>query len=65
VPARTFVVTVSDTPHRVVVEDVRSRRRAVSEDLADVGRQIADLLEGRPQGADRGADGQGSGVSES
>jgi hypothetical protein len=58
VQARTFVVTVSDSPRRVVVEDVRSRRRTVGTDLAEVGRQIAELLEahseardGRPGGA--------------
>ena len=46
--ARTFLVTVSDSPARVVVEDVRNRRRAVAEDLAVVGRQIERLL-ARPQ----------------
>jgi hypothetical protein len=45
VSARTFVVTVSDSPQRVVVEDVRSRRTAVGDDLSDVGERIADLLE--------------------
>jgi hypothetical protein len=49
VPARTFVVTVSDSPQRVVVEDVRSRRRAVADDLAGVGRHIADLLGTPPE----------------
>ena len=42
---RTFVVTVTDSPARVVVEDVRHRRRAVAPRLADVGVQIARLLE--------------------
>ena len=47
--SRTFVVTVSETPKRVVVEDVRNRRRALAPDLGEVGRRIAELLE---QGAD-------------
>jgi hypothetical protein len=41
---RTFVVRVSTAPARVVVEDVRSRRRAVADDLEDVGVEIAALL---------------------
>jgi hypothetical protein len=44
VPGRTFVVTVSESPPRVVVEDVRSRRRAVAGNLAAVGAEIARLL---------------------
>lgn len=37
---RTFVVRVTDSPQRVVLEDVRERRRAVAGDLAEVGLQI-------------------------
>lgn len=55
---RTFVVTVNESPDRVIVEDVRNRRRAVAADLPHVGEQIARLLEEVPQG---GADRRGSG----
>ena len=48
-PARTFVVTVSDSPRRVVVEDVRSRRTSVGDALTDVGERIRDLLETPPE----------------
>ena len=41
---RTFVVTVSDSPARVVVEDVRTQRREVADDLDAVGSQIASWL---------------------
>ena len=41
---RTFVVTVSESPDRVVVEDVRGRRRSVAPDLAAVGGEIARLI---------------------
>lgn len=47
-PGRTFVITVTESPARVVVEDVRSRRRAVAADLATVGGEIARLLETPP-----------------
>ena len=43
--SRTFVVTVSEAPKRVVVEDVRSRRRSLAEDLGAVGKRIAELLD--------------------
>ena len=46
--SRTFVVTVSEAPSRVVVEDVRTGRRALAGDLAAAGDEIARLLEGRP-----------------
>jgi hypothetical protein len=42
---RTFVVTISEAPARVMVEDVRNRRRTVAPRLADVGTEIAHLLE--------------------
>ena len=42
---RTFVITVSDLPSRVIVEDVRSRTRALADGLDGVGREIARLLE--------------------
>jgi len=42
---RTFVVTVGEAPSRVVVEDVRSRRRAVADELEDVGATIGRLLD--------------------
>jgi len=41
---RTFVVSVSASPARVVIEDVRSGRRAVAPDLDTVGGEIAGLL---------------------
>jgi hypothetical protein len=43
---RTFVVRVSETEPRVVVEDVRSRERVVARDLSDVGEAISRLLAG-------------------
>jgi hypothetical protein len=47
---RTFVVRVSETEPRVVVEDVRSRERVVARDLSDVGDAISRLLAGeRPK----------------
>lgn len=42
---RTFIVRVSEAPRRVVIEDVRARRRTVAGDLASVGAQIAVWLE--------------------
>ena len=42
---RTFVVRVSETEPRVIVEDVRSRERVVAADLAAVADAIARLLE--------------------
>jgi hypothetical protein len=42
---RTFVVRVSETEPRVVVEDVRSRERVVAADLSAVGQAIKRLLE--------------------
>jgi hypothetical protein len=48
---RTFVVTVSDSPDRVVVEDVRTQRREVAEGLDDVGTRIAHWLESADQDA--------------
>jgi hypothetical protein len=46
---RTFVVRVSETDERVVVEDVRSRERLVARDLTDVAEAIGRLLEGPGQ----------------
>jgi hypothetical protein len=47
---RTFVVRVSETEPRVVVEDVRSRERVVARDLGDVAEAISRLLAGeRPE----------------
>jgi hypothetical protein len=43
---RTFVVRVSETDARVVVEDVRSRERVVARDLTDVAEAISRLLDG-------------------
>ena len=48
VATRTFVVTVSESPSRVVVQDVRNARRAVAADLAALGEQIASWLEPAP-----------------
>ncbi len=42
--SRTFIVRVTESPSRVVIEDVRTRRRAVARDLTDVGAQIAAWL---------------------
>jgi hypothetical protein len=39
------VITVTESPARVVVEDVRSGLRAVAADLATVGGEITRLLE--------------------
>ncbi|HEX6460541.1 MAG TPA: hypothetical protein VF032_16605 [Thermoleophilaceae bacterium] len=41
---RTFVVRVSETEPRVIVEDVRSRERVVAADLSAVAEAIARLL---------------------
>jgi len=38
--SRTFIVRVSQSPRRVVVEDVRERRRALVSDLPAIGSQI-------------------------
>ena len=46
---RTFVVRVSETEPRVVVEDVRSRERAVARDLSAVGEAIRRLIDGEPK----------------
>jgi len=45
VAGRTFIVTVTDSPPRAVIEDVRSGRRAVTRDTAMVGREIALLID--------------------
>jgi hypothetical protein len=42
---RTFVVRVSESEPRVVVEDVRSRERVVAVDLAGVSEAIERLLQ--------------------
>jgi hypothetical protein len=42
---RAFIVRVSDAPRRVVVEDVREGRRAVVDDLGEVGDRIGAWLE--------------------
>jgi hypothetical protein len=42
--ARTFIVRVSDSPPRVVIEDVRTLRTIAAADLDAVGRQIAEWL---------------------
>jgi hypothetical protein len=39
--ARTFIVRVSDSPPRVVIEDVRALRAIAATDLDAVGPQIA------------------------
>jgi muconolactone delta-isomerase len=44
VSQRSFVVRVSETTTRVVVEDVRTREKAVAENLSAVGDQIARWL---------------------
>ena len=47
---RTFVVRVSETEPRVVVEDVRSRERVVAADIGAVSNAIRRLLESdRPE----------------
>jgi hypothetical protein len=48
---RTFVVRVSETEPRVIVEDVRSRERVVAADLSDLAGAIERLLAGeKPEG---------------
>jgi hypothetical protein len=48
---RTFIVRVSETEPRVIVEDVRSRERVVAGDLSHVAEAIERLLAGeRPDG---------------
>ena len=42
--SRTFIVRITASPQRVIVEDVREHRRAVAGDLAGVGGQIASWL---------------------
>lgn len=42
---RTFVVRVSETETRVIVEDVRSRERVVARDLSAVAEAIGRLLD--------------------
>ena len=47
---RTFIVRVSETEPRVIVEDVRSRERVVARDLGAVAEAIGRLLEAeRPE----------------
>lgn len=46
--AQTFVITVSDSPARVIVEDVRNGRRGVAADLDAVGAEIARLIDDPP-----------------
>ena len=48
---RTFVVTVSESPARVVIEDVRSRERIVAADVSDVGAKIARWMSRAQTGA--------------
>jgi hypothetical protein len=38
--SRTFIVRVSESPRRVVIEDVRERQQALVGDLGDIGAQI-------------------------
>ena len=57
--ARRFVVTVGSSPARVIVEDVRSRRRAVAGDLGAVGAEIRRLMRAPAPDGDRG-DGNGT-----
>lgn len=47
--AQTFVITVSDSPSRVIVEDVRNGRRGVATDLDAVGAEIARLIDSPPE----------------
>ena len=57
---RTFIVKVTDSPPRVVVEDVRAQRQAVAADLDAVGHQIAIWLGGAEvDQTNREADAQG------
>jgi hypothetical protein len=51
VGTRTFVVRVSESETRVIVEDVRSRERVVATALAGVPAAIERLLSGAPEGA--------------
>jgi muconolactone delta-isomerase len=61
VSGRTFIVRVTDSPPRVVVEDVRAQRQAVASDLDAVGHQIAIWLggaDGDPTDCDADAHGR-------
>jgi hypothetical protein len=51
-PSRSFVVTVSESPARVVVEDVRTRDRVVAIDVSAVGAEIERCLAPPPNGDD-------------
>jgi hypothetical protein len=44
VPARTFIVRVSESPPRIVIEDVRTLRTVVAADLDAIAAQIAAWL---------------------
>jgi hypothetical protein len=54
VPARTFIVRVSDSPPRVVIEDVRSLRTVAATDLDAIGPQIATWLREAAEASARG-----------
>jgi hypothetical protein len=49
VASRTFVVTVGESPARIVVEDVRSGDRTVAAGLQDLASQINRWLEAPPE----------------
>jgi hypothetical protein len=51
---RRFVVTVSESPARVVVEEVRSRRRVVADGTGAVGDTIDRLLDAPLRGETSG-----------
>jgi hypothetical protein len=48
VGSRIFVVTVGDSPARVVIEDVRSGKRTLAAGLPELAAKIAGLLEASP-----------------
>jgi hypothetical protein len=51
VAARTFIVRISESPRRVVVEDIRTRQRVVAPGIDEVGRSISVLMSGPDEGA--------------
>jgi hypothetical protein len=51
VAGRTFIVRITAAPQRVVVEDVRTRRRVVPPDLDAIGACIAIWMDEPEKGA--------------
>jgi hypothetical protein len=56
--SRTFVIRVSESPARVVVEDVRSGERELAEGLSEVATKIAGWLDSTPPPPEPTTDGR-------